>query len=68
MLAHEAAIRWTGMDVLSLYFESEKCDVICWPDNFSILRADFLRRTGVDWANLQVYLGIRDLEEYESIE
>ncbi|KIJ26940.1 hypothetical protein M422DRAFT_271902 [Sphaerobolus stellatus SS14] len=39
-----------------------------WTDNFSILRADFLRRTGVDWANLQVYLGIRDLDEYESIE
>ncbi|KAF8530475.1 meiotic nuclear division protein 1 [Hysterangium stoloniferum] len=39
-----------------------------WTDNFAILRSDFIRRTGADWASLQVYLGIEDVDEYENIE
>lgn len=37
-------------------------------DNFSILRSDFSKRMCVNWTNLQVYLGIQDLDEYENIE
>ncbi|KAF8532502.1 meiotic nuclear division protein 1 [Gautieria morchelliformis] len=38
-----------------------------WTDNFSLMRTHFLKQTGADWASLQIYLGICDTDEYESI-
>jgi hypothetical protein len=69
VLAHEAAVRWTGASKFSLQ-TSRACYAeitFFFADNFSMLRSNFLTRTGADWAPLQAYLGIRDTDEFEDI-
>jgi hypothetical protein len=61
VLAHEAAIRWTG-EILTLYavIRADGC-----ADNYSMLLSHFTRQNGVDPADIRTVLGIG--EDYEDI-
>lgn len=63
MLAHEAAVRWTGQCCVLV---TETADVLMrWQDNYSILLAHFTRQNGVDVQEVRRFLDIG--EDYEDI-
>ena len=62
MLAHEAAVRWTGQ--CCLFGEAAEDDDVL-TDNYSILLAHFTRQNGVDVQEIRRFLEIG--EDYEDI-
>ena len=61
ILAHEAAIRWTGLCFVLPPAEHWRST----SDNYSILITHFTRQNGVDTQEIRKFLGIN--EDYEDI-
>jgi hypothetical protein len=62
VLAHEAAIRWTGEMLWCIYAVLPADDFV---DNYAMLLSHFTRQHGVDPGDIRTALGIHD--DYEDI-